>query len=165
MPICSPVQDAIRNRGHNKRTFLFDDDDDCFTWLLKEISCMLVSKQRTDMTALSPPRDLVMRIKALPKGTSALTNWFWTQDLPVTRPLLYHRAIAPPLAHVFVICREINRLTYLKDLMNLALDSLSICRVSSRYVLNCLREALMTSMWLSTLVFTWWDKDTKLEGQ
>ena len=48
-----------------------------FIWLLKKHKCLLVSNQRTD-GCRSSPRDLVIRINTLPKGTS-VSPWFWTQ--------------------------------------------------------------------------------------
>ena len=48
-----------------------------FTWLLRKHKCLLVSNQTADGFR-SSPRDLVMRINALPKGTSAST-WFRTR--------------------------------------------------------------------------------------
>ena len=48
-----------------------------FTWLLRKHKCLLESNQTADGFR-SSPRDLVMRINALPKGTSA-PPWFQTR--------------------------------------------------------------------------------------
>ena len=58
---------------------------------------------------------------------------------------------------------SMDKKTYLKDLINLALDSLSICKVSSRCCLNCLREALITDMNLSNSTFNWFFRPYNLE--
>lgn len=62
-----------------------------FIWLLLASVCLQVSNQWTDRFK-SIMRSLVMSINALPKNTSA-SAWFWTWDLLVRRPLLYHWAI------------------------------------------------------------------------
>ena len=49
----------------------------CFTWLLRKHQCLLVINHRTDGFR-SFPRDLIMRINALPKNTTAST-WFRTR--------------------------------------------------------------------------------------
>ena len=65
-----------------------------FTWLLRKHECLWASNQGTDGLR-SSPRDLVMRINALPKGTSApLGNR--TRVTVVRNPRSTDWAIAPP---------------------------------------------------------------------
>ena len=65
-----------------------------FIWLLREHVYACKKATREPLRSLSPLRgNLVMRINALLKGIKHI-DWFRTRDLPVTRPLLYHWAIA-----------------------------------------------------------------------
>ena len=64
---------------------------DYFTWLLRKHKCLLVSN-----AFRSSPRDLVMRINALPKGTSA-PPWFWTRVAGLRNHCSTNWAIMPSL--------------------------------------------------------------------
>ena len=66
----------------------------CYLTAKKACVWLLVSNQGTDCFK-SPLKDLVIRINTLPEGISSCT-WFRTRVLPVTRPLFYHWATAPP---------------------------------------------------------------------
>ena len=63
---------------------------------------MIEGRDQGTYSSNSYPRDLVMRINALPKGTSAST-WLRTRDLSVTGPLLY-RLIYHASYFCVVIC-------------------------------------------------------------
>ena len=65
-----------------------------FTRLLRKHKCLLVSNQRTEGFR-SSQRDLLMKINALPKGTSA-SSWFWTRVAGLWDYCSTNWAIAPP---------------------------------------------------------------------
>lgn len=79
----------------------------CKWWVCStyENMCLLVSNQPRDQHL-----QVISMIKDIPKGTSVLT-WFWKTDLRVTRPLLYHCVIMPPLELIldhFGMCLQVH---------------------------------------------------------
>ena len=58
-----------------------------------------------------------------------------------------------------------KKISHLKDLMKRALDSLSICSVSSRCCRNCLKDVRMTHMNFSSSTPSWFCRATSLKGE